>query len=94
MDPYVELFDCKKTKIELGKVGEIMAKSEIVMKGYLNLPEETSAIFSKDGFVHTGDLARYDENGVLYYEGRLKELVSISTFIFIVTVPKSYAILQ
>ena len=71
------------TQNELSKVGEIMAKSNIVMKGYLNLPEETSAIFSKDGFVHTGDLARYDENGVLYYEGRLKELVSISLIIYL-----------
>ena len=71
------------TQNELSKVGEIMAKSDIVMKGYLNLPEETSAILSKEGFVHTGDLARYDENGVLYYEGRLKELVSISLIIYL-----------
>ena len=71
------------TPNELNKVGEIMAKSDIVMKGYLNPPEETSAIFSKDGFVHTGDLARYDENGVLYYEGRLKELVSMSLIIYL-----------
>ncbi len=70
-----------------------MAKCDNVMKGYLNLPEETSAFFGKDGFVHTGDLARYDEDGVLYYEGRLKELVSDSLYIFfLVNRPKSIAI--
>ena len=35
-----------------------MAKSDNVMKGYLNRPEETKAFFGEDGFVHTGDMAR------------------------------------
>jgi 4-coumarate--CoA ligase len=45
------------------------------MKGYLNRPEENTKFFAEDGFFHTGDLAHYDENGVLYFEGRLKELI-------------------
>ena len=57
------------------EVGEIMVKSLVPMKGYLNRPQENEKFFSKDGFVHTGDLASYAENGMLKYEGRLKELI-------------------
>ena len=45
------------------------------MIGYLNRPEEEAKFRGKDGFNHTGDLAKYDEEGILYYEGRLKELI-------------------
>jgi 4-coumarate--CoA ligase len=41
----------------------------------LNRPEENAKFFGKDGFVHTGDLARYDENGILFFEGRHKDLI-------------------
>ena len=43
------------------------------MIGYLNKPK--SDIFDDEGFIMTGDLGYYDENGVLYYVDRVKELV-------------------
>ena len=52
-----------------------MVKSPIYMKGYLNRPEENAKFFAEDGYVHTGDLASYNERGLLHYEGRLKELI-------------------
>ena len=52
-----------------------MVKTDVVMKGYLNRPEENAKFFAEDGFIHTGDLAHYDDNGCLYFEGRLKELI-------------------
>ena len=57
------------------EVGEIMAKCHRTMKGYLNRPEETAKFFAKDGFVHTGDMGHYDEEGILYYDSRLKEMI-------------------
>ena len=45
------------------------------MLGYLNLPEENKKFFGSEGFFHSGDLGHYDENGILFYNGRLKELI-------------------
>ena len=52
-----------------------MVKTMAPMKGYLNRPEENKKFFAEDGFVHTGDLASYEKNGMMKYEGRLKELI-------------------
>ena len=52
-----------------------MVKMDVVMKGYLNRPEENAKFFADDGFVHTGDLGHYNENGTLYFDGRHKELI-------------------
>ena len=57
-----------------GGVGELWARGPNVMKGYLNLPEETNAAIS-DGWLHTGDLARIDEEGYVYLLDRLKDLI-------------------
>ena len=52
-----------------------MAKMDFYMKGYLNCPKETNEFFSEGGFIHTGDLGHYDTNGILHFDGRLKELI-------------------
>ncbi len=57
------------------ETGEIMLRGVYTMKGYLNRPEETAAYFGKDGFCHTGDLGHYDDDLVLHYDGRLKEII-------------------
>ncbi len=57
------------------RVGEIMARCHVTMKGYLNRPEETAKFFGEDGFIHTGDLGHYDEEGILHYDSRLKEMI-------------------
>ena len=62
------------------QVGEIMGKVDLFMKGYLNRPEETAKFFGDDGFVHTGDLGHYDENGMLYFDGRHKELIKYKNY--------------
>ncbi|GAB7541255.1 class I adenylate-forming enzyme family protein [Cupriavidus sp. 8B] len=62
------------TDVELGKEGELLVRGPNVMKGYLNKPEETAAAL-KNGWYHTGDLAKHDAAGYLTITGRLKEII-------------------
>lgn len=58
--------------------GELCAKGSNVMKGYYNRPEETAAVIDGDGFIHTGDLAEFDEDGRIIITGRSKEIIVLS----------------
>lgn len=60
------------------KDGELCVKGDNVMKGYYNRPEETAALFDEEGYLHTGDLARFDEKGRVYITGRKKEIIVLS----------------
>jgi long-chain acyl-CoA synthetase len=55
-------------------VGEILAKGDMVMKGYYNNPKETEKIL-KDGWLYTGDSGREDKNGYFYIVGRKKNVI-------------------
>jgi long-chain acyl-CoA synthetase len=61
-----------------GESGEIWLKGPMVMKGYHNLPSETSTALTPDGYFKTGDLGRFDEDGFLYITGRKKELIIVA----------------
>lgn len=62
-----------------GEVGELLIKGPQVMKGYWKNPEETAETI-KDGWLHTGDLARMDEEGYVYIVDRKKELIKYKGF--------------
>lgn len=55
-------------------VGEIIVKGPNVMLGYYNMPDETEKVL-KEGWFHTGDLGKIDENGYLYITGRCKSVI-------------------
>ena len=57
-----------------GDPGELLIKGPGVMKGYLNRPEETGETL-KHGWLHTGDIARMDEDGYIYIVDRKKDLI-------------------
>ena len=58
-------------------VGEIAIRGPILMKGYWNRPDATSAVL-KDGWLHTGDLGYFDTRGNLFITGRMKEVIVLS----------------
>jgi long-chain acyl-CoA synthetase len=62
-------------QIKLDDDGEVLVKSEVVMPGYRNLPEETEATFTADGWLRTGDIGEFDEDGYLRIVDRKKELI-------------------
>jgi long-chain acyl-CoA synthetase len=68
----VRLVDDYDRPVPAGQVGEITMKGPMVFKGYWNLPEDNEYTF-REGWHHTGDLGRFDEEGFLFYAGRKAE---------------------
>jgi long-chain acyl-CoA synthetase len=58
--------------------GEILLRGKPVMRGYHNLPDETAAVFTEDGFFRTGDIGELDSDGFLKITDRKKDLVKTS----------------
>jgi long-chain acyl-CoA synthetase len=70
----VAIWDDQNRVLPAGDVGEIMVRGRNVMKGYHHLPEETAKTIT-DGWLHTGDLGRLDEQGFVVITGRKKDLI-------------------
>ncbi len=68
----VQMVDDYDRPVETGQVGEITVRGPMVFKGYWNLQEDTAHTF-REGWHHTGDLGRFDEDGFLWYAGRKAE---------------------
>jgi long-chain acyl-CoA synthetase len=73
----VKIVDQNDESLELGvgKDGEIIVKSPSLMAGYYKNPEATAEVFTKDGYLKTGDLGYRDEDGFIFINGRKKNLI-------------------
>ena len=73
--------ECKVVDPETGEDlpdnqdGEFLARGYNIMKGYYKMPTATAAAIDKDGWLHSGDLARRDENGRYKITGRIKDMI-------------------
>jgi long-chain acyl-CoA synthetase len=70
----VRVVDEGMNDVALGQVGEIVVRGDQVMMGYWEMPEATEAAFA-GGWLHTGDMARIDEEGYFYVVDRLKDMI-------------------
>lgn len=66
-------------EVQAGCVGELVVRGPNVMKGYYKMPEETAAVL-REGWLHTGDMARMDEEGYFYIVDRKKDLVIVGGY--------------
>jgi fatty-acyl-CoA synthase len=62
-------------RLPAGKIGEILVRSVAVMAGYWNLPEATAATLDSEGWIHTGDAGYLDEDGYVFIQDRIKDLI-------------------
>ena len=76
----VTLRDDDDCEVAAGRPGELCVRGPQVMKGYWNRPEETAKVMDLDGWLRTGDIARMDDEGLLYIVDRKKDMILVSGF--------------
>ena len=72
----LEVFDKNDQPVKYDEVGEIVAKGDNVMLGYLNDPEGNKVTL-RNGWLRTGDIAKKDEDGYIYLVAREKEIIKV-----------------
>ena len=70
----VQVFDENDKPVQNGEIGQIVVKGPNIMKGYYKKPDITKETL-KGGWLHTGDLGKFDDEGYLYIVGRIKNII-------------------
>ncbi|OXA41756.1 probable 4-coumarate--CoA ligase 3 [Folsomia candida] len=75
-----KIIDLEGNSLKRNERGEILVKGPQVMLGYYKNPEATKNTIDSDGWLHTGDIAYYDDEGDMFIVDRLKELIKVQGF--------------
>ncbi len=73
----IHIVDEEDKILSPGQIGEIVIRGWVVMQEYYKDPEST-ALAKRNGWFHTGDLGRFDNEGLLYIVGRKKEMIKVA----------------
>lgn len=76
----IAIKDDEGNSLGIGASGEICIRGPNVMSGYFNQPDETANVFTKDGFMRTGDIGIMDEHGYTRIVDRKKDMILVSGF--------------
>jgi len=71
----MRIVDEQGRDVPAGGVGEILARSDRMMTGYWGMPHDTADTMEEDGWLHTGDVGRLDEDGYVYLVDRKKDMI-------------------
>jgi len=74
IDVEVRIIDEGGNDVALGEIGELIIRGDNIMKGYFNMPAATAEVL-KDGWLHSGDLVRTDDDGFYQIVGRKKNII-------------------
>lgn len=80
VDVQLKVVDPQGNQLGPDQEGELLVKGPLVMKGYWNDPELTRTTIEADGWLHTGDKARFDDDGYYYITGLLKDMLITGGF--------------
>ncbi len=72
----LQVVDEHGEQVKPGETGEIIAKGENIMQGYLNEPDDTAKAI-RNGWLYTGDLATVDDDGFIFIQSRKKEIIKV-----------------
>jgi long-chain acyl-CoA synthetase len=72
---------------KIAESGEVLLRSPCLMQGYYKEPLKTQEVIDEEGFFHTGDLGRIDEDGFLFITGRVKDIFKTSKGKYVTPVP-------
>jgi acyl-CoA synthetase (AMP-forming)/AMP-acid ligase II len=76
-DGQIKVVDEKGQPLPSGDQGELCVRGTCVTKGYLNKPEVTEAVFDREGWFHSGDIAYIDHDGYAYIVDRMKDMINV-----------------